>query len=389
MIDAGASYTARLDHSASHLIVASPSSPHSQTKPSDKLLHALRNRQRLHPDFKVVWEGWAREAIKFGGRREARDDAWVYEEGKAEPDEDLSWTITSDRRPSTIPPREGPSAVAATTTVPHRTGPQNSRDLTGGGAAPARKFSGYDSSLTDAVEDEQARRAATIHDLANGKILKKRKRTNIGPDASQGNPEQLFDVFGQIVAPTHALEPHGTVETTPAIAEPADVDSGEAGLPVPPPGYRDEEMVYEMRDGEVGLQRTKKSKSAIKAITSKRSIAEVDTAPKTIAQLRSGEAAEARRDQGDNDDSGFLDNTDASMSKHDEEAPAPCSSDSTQSNGVPADIFAGHSFAIMDVKARDPSIIASYVAKGGGHAIVDASDRDLERVDWIIVDYVE
>jgi len=376
MLEAGAEYSPRMDTNVTHLIVASPSAPHSQTPASDKLMHARRNRRHLRPGFEVVWEGWAREAIKFGGRREARDQAWIHQEGKGEPQEDLSWTVRESRPRSTPHPRASTSASHDERARPLS---QSSRDLVGGGgnAVAARKFTGYDNSITETVQ-EQARRSAANHDLANGKILKKRRRV-AGPDASQGNPEQLYDDFSQAaqVEPLFEIDRSGAGAQSPFdLPHPDDLGGG---LPVPPEGYEDKNMVLEMRDGEVGLQRTKKSKSAIKAITSKRTIAEVEAAPKAIPQLRSIHEAGAQ------DDSGFLENTELS----DKQEQAVPSSNTSSQGLIPSDIFRGLTMAVMDIKARDPSVIAGYIEKGGGKAIIDASEAQLERVDWIVVDFVE
>lgn len=371
LLEAGAEYTTRLDESVTHLIVASPTSPHSQTPSSEKLLHARRNRHHLHPNLKVVWEGWAREAIKFGGRREVRDKVWNYREGQAEPAEDLSWTVDA---PPTRRFASTPHPIASTSAAPHfqpRPLSQTSRNLAGGAEASTRRFTGYDNSLLDPAEDES--RQATTHDVANGKILKKRRRT-AAPDASQGNPEQLIDVFGAV---TTIDNPRGLGDNDYALDLPHPDEIG-MDLPVPPIEFNEENMVYEMRDGAVGLQRTKKSKSAIKAITSKREFDEVEAAkskPNSFGQLRSVQENPA----GVQDDSGFFE-----ANNH---ANQPPSHNSSQ-DSVPV-IFGGLRFAVMDIKARDPAVIAGYIERGGGEAIIDASDEELEQVDWIIVDFAE
>ncbi|GAA6010634.1 hypothetical protein JCM11491_003003 [Sporobolomyces phaffii] len=393
MMEAGADYSPRLDSTVTHLIVASPSAPRSQTPSSQKLLHALKNRQNLQPGFEVMWEGWAKEAIKFGGRREERDKVWIYREGGREPEEDLSWTVAEPPRrllASTPHPKAPVLARTAAQPGPTRIPSQTSRDLVGGGqaATTTRKFTGYDTSILDSFEDEQGKRnaASTSHDVANGKILKKRRRT-AGPDASQGgDPGQYFDVFGQVA---HIKDRQAEVEASPfdlphpdglglglGVAE----GGGEAELPVPPPGYSDADMVLEMRDGEVGLQRTKKSKSAIKAIASKRSIDDVKTLPKSITTFNAANQQRNAPDGGAQDDSGFLDNT---------ESDGKLGISSSQASSVATDIFSGLTLAVMEIKARDPSVIAGIIEKGGGQVVVDASDDQLETADWIVVDFVE
>ncbi|GAA5967510.1 hypothetical protein JCM3765_004691 [Sporobolomyces pararoseus] len=393
MMDAGGEYSTRLDSNVTHLIVASLNSPRSN-KPSDKIVHGLRNRQHLHPEFEMMWEGWAREAIKFGGRREERDQIWIYQPGKGEPVEDLSWTVDQPPQRHHLASTHHPPPRASTSTAlllePTRKLSQTSRDLAGGGgggAGAGRKFTGYDNSITESIE-EQTRRAATAtsnHDLMNGKILKKRRRTNVAPDASQGNPEQLFDVFGEIVVANNINTNNPQYQPVQEQEEfdlphPDEIGGGGGGdleLPVPPPGYEDSDMVYEMREGEVGLQRTKKSKSAIKAITSKRTISQVETAPKSIRPPTTT-TTESR------DDSGFLENTEEA-NKEEEQAPVS-SNGSSQANPT---IFEGLTLAVMEIKAKPSKSIASHIERCGGKAIVNASEEDLNKVDWIVVDFVE
>lgn len=370
LLEAGAEYTTRLDASVTHLIVASPTSPHSQTPSSEKLLHARRNREHLHPNLKVVWEGWAREAIKFGGRREVRDKVWNYRQGQAEPAEDLSWSVDA---PPTRRFASTPHPIASTSAASHfqpQPLSQTSRNLAGVAETSTRRFTGYDNSLLEATDDDPRQR--TNHDVANGKILKKRRRT-AAPDASQGNPEQLIDVFGAV---TTIDNPRAVDNNDHAfdLPHPDDIDMV---LPVPPDEFNEENMVYEMRDGAVGLQRTKKSKSAIKAITSKREFDEVEAAkskPNSFGQLRPVQENPA----GVQDDSGFFETNNANQQ----------SSNGSSQDSVPI-IFGGLKFAVMDIKARDPAVIAGYIERGGGEAIIDASDEDLEQVDWIIVDFAE
>ncbi|GAA5930116.1 uncharacterized protein JCM15063_004721 [Sporobolomyces koalae] len=376
LLEAGAEYTPRLDKTVTHLIVASSSAPRSQTPPSDKLLHARRNKDHLDPRFTVVWEGWAREAIEFGGRREARDKIWTYREGREEPQQDLSWTVPAPARyRKTVEEQPRASTSARTSTA-------SKRNLSGRGfgagedrTGTTRQFTGYDNSILEEVADEPHR---STHDLANGKVLKKRRKGATAPDASQGVPEHLYDVFGKISDVEGAANENKIAKVQPNFDLPHP-DTVGLDLPVPPPGYNDEDMVLEMREGEVGLQRTRKSKSAIKALTSKRAVTEVETAPKSISLLRTT----AEDQQHMQDDSGFLETTEASL-KPEQSA---SSNDSTQES-LP-DVFRGLTLAIMDVKARDPTIIAQYVEKGGGTAVIDASDEELESADWIIVDFVE
>lgn len=84
---AGATVTSRLLRSTNYLIVASPSSAHSDcTTPSAKLEHAVRSSPDL-PLLKVVWEGWVDEVVRCGGTRSVRDLVWQWSKGGSEPGE--------------------------------------------------------------------------------------------------------------------------------------------------------------------------------------------------------------------------------------------------------------------------------------------------------------
>lgn len=83
----GATVTPQLSVAVAYLIVADPSSPHSQVGLSEKLEALLKTRRKsdeaIH--IRVVWEGWAREAIAYGGVRESRAQLWEWRAGGVPP----------------------------------------------------------------------------------------------------------------------------------------------------------------------------------------------------------------------------------------------------------------------------------------------------------------
>ncbi|GAA6060788.1 hypothetical protein JCM10212_005437 [Sporobolomyces blumeae] len=396
LIDNGAEYSPNLSTYVTHLVVASPTSPHSQTPSSDKLLHARKNRKALHPELLVVWEGWARETIKYGGRREDRDAAWIYREGHGEPGESYDWIVPEQRVAAGTANEAGLSSAAKAQSATRSLSP-SSRTLSGGAGAStsSRRFTGYDTSLIENLDGASSRNAPSV-DLQNGKILKKRRRT-AGPDASQGNPEQLISMFGAAGTggPRQSANDLRS-ENVNAAYELPKLDDLPTGLPVPPARFEveDEDTVLEMVEGEVGLQRTKKSKSAIKALSSKRAFVEsepsMSSKPKsnpfgpTRASTRAGGTGD---EAGAYDDSAFFEAVESVLpeslarGKRDEEGnPTPSPA---------AGLFDGLSFALMGIRAREPETIAKVIRAAGGTTFVDANEAHLEKANWIIVDFAE
>lgn len=78
----GAIVSTSLTADTTHLIVASPNSPHSQENHS-KIAEALK-----HDTIKIVWEGWAHEVIEYKGVRSEREKVWEWRAGRGEPSGD-------------------------------------------------------------------------------------------------------------------------------------------------------------------------------------------------------------------------------------------------------------------------------------------------------------
>lgn len=248
-----------------------------------------------------MWEGWAREAVKYGGRRPERDAAWKYHDNGQEPVEDVRWEaevaaprtgyLQSHLRPPPAPSTgtrldddfslPTPSAAARSLVNP------SSRLLT---ADTAPSFAGYDTSLFldpldgDANAHSTAKTAQTSHDVSNGKILKKRRKA-VSAAPSTTDTTSLLEVYG---ASQYEGESRFADASTSTLYD----------LPIPPPprtdGSRllnsvlernkaralrrqngeegeDGEMALELVPGEVELRYTTKSKSVIKALGKGRS----------------------------------------------------------------------------------------------------------------------
>lgn len=81
LVDNGASVSPTVTSKTTHIIVASPSSPHSQDN-WDKLTQV---QQPAYANIKTVWEGWATEVVEQGGVRTDREKVWEWTFGKGEP----------------------------------------------------------------------------------------------------------------------------------------------------------------------------------------------------------------------------------------------------------------------------------------------------------------
>ena len=95
----GGSMNPGLAKNTTHLIVASPESPHSQSGLSEKLAMVSASRKLGRGStMKVVWEGWAKEVIAHGGVRAEREEFWAWKEGVPEPIVEVETTIQKDAR---------------------------------------------------------------------------------------------------------------------------------------------------------------------------------------------------------------------------------------------------------------------------------------------------
>ncbi|GAA5940149.1 hypothetical protein JCM1841_005964 [Sporobolomyces salmonicolor] len=380
LLAAGAQLVSTLDNSVTHLIVASPSSPHSPTPSSDKLLHARKHRGRLHPDFQVVWEGWAREAIKFGGRREARDMAWEWRKDGFEPEENVEWAVRA-------PPLRrllDTSSFGAVDNAPVASNSSRSIVRTNSrGASASRRFTGYDAFVD--VEGD-SRSAAAAYDLSNGKILKKRRKGERAgsafPDPSQGDHESLIEVF--VASQDAGNESRfADADLSTDLPHPDTLATSREG-----PSEQGE-MAYELVEGRVGIERTKKSKSAIKALSLKRSLATLDDQANPVRVKKAfGAIIDEPQEKGipsAQDDSAFFEGGDLDLSS----AKADLGTNSSSQSSEDSPIFTGLTLALMELKGPEPSAIKRTIESRGGHAIIDANAEELERAHWIVVDYVE
>ncbi|KAK4704573.1 DNA replication regulator DPB11, partial [Phenoliferia sp. Uapishka_3] len=81
LADNGASVTASVEADTTHIIVAFPTSPHSQ----DNVKKLTQVQEARYSKVKTVWEGWVDEVIEFGGVRSNREKTWAWVPGKGEP----------------------------------------------------------------------------------------------------------------------------------------------------------------------------------------------------------------------------------------------------------------------------------------------------------------
>ncbi|GAA5942347.1 hypothetical protein JCM3775_003230 [Rhodotorula graminis] len=428
----GAKIAIKLDSRVTHLLVASPSSPHSQTPTSSKLLHVRKNRHCLHEDIVVVWEGWAREAVKYGGIRAERVQAWEHNAGGAEPVEDVTWQV------DVAPPR------CRSTVVRARPVPLAARQEALGGAAagpvasssrtivpvpgtyqPRRSFKGYDTALLDnldsAADPAQADTAAPpAFDLAHGKVLKKRRRVvaadtvpQLLPSASQQVAQQaqddsqaLLEAFGASQLPAAGDSSRFADADTTGLQSVAELlaararaveEHGGAGE-----GKGDGEMAMQLVPGQVEMQLVPKSKSVIKALSSSRQGSFVH-APAGERARRLPAAAPSRtalvadvpgEGNAGHDDSAFFDSAPALAPVANDKTTTTTDSGVSSSGAssvetVFAPMFAGKTVALMELKSPRVSAIRRVIDKCSGVCIDNANDDELAQADFVIVDYVE
>ncbi|BGP35488.1 protein kinase activating protein dpb11 [Rhodotorula toruloides] len=419
----GAQVISGLNSSITHLIVASPTAPHSPTPSSDKLLHARKNRARLHPDLAVVWEGWAREAIEYGAIRPERLQEWAWNETGKEPEMKLDWQV------AVAPPRSrstrlNPAASTSALPIPPPEFSQPKNDISHPtrpslvpsdvpGASKARStFKGYDASLLEAVAAGASTSAAlapavpTARDPSNGIVLKKRRRA--APSAADAALDLSLPAASLAGDASQAL-----LQTYTGGAGDASrfVDADISELPTfdemhvsASRGLDDgivdnQELAYQLVPGRVEMQLVPKSKSVIRALSSRRagSFVEADksgaeakkTARRAGARGSVPPIDEATRDTAGvatgADDSAFFDAaTQISPLRKEDRTPTESSEEGT----IPP-IFHGTKLALMELKGPNPKLIQGVIQSRGGEALIDASEEELATVDWIIVDHVE
>lgn len=371
-----------------------------------------------------MWEGWAREAVKYGGIRSERTRAWAHKEGGQEPQEDVSWQVdvapprcrSTARRPQ-VPPlallrgarggSSGPSASSSRTIVP-----------VPGASQLRRSFQGYDATLLDKL-DSAADDTSTLDsptpafDLAHGKVLKKRRRLGADesmaalpvPSASQVLQQQAKDDSQAL------LEAFGASQTHPAAGDASRfADADTTGLQsvselLAARAARDEErekaMALQLVPGHAEMQLVPKGKSVIKALSNSRQESFVHAAdgdrprrlPAGVAASKKAALEPVPETNAGHDDSAFFDSAPAAAATN--EKSSTVGSDETLSSGASSEetvyppIFSGKTFALMELKSPRVSAIRRVIAKCAGVCIDDASDDELAKADYLIVDYVE
>ncbi|GAA5863669.1 hypothetical protein JCM8547_003687 [Rhodosporidiobolus lusitaniae] len=439
LVRAGAVVQDKLDNTVTHLIVSSPLSPHSGTPSSEKLLHARRNRHKLHPDFQTVWEGWAREAVRYGGRRKERDEAWKWKEGGSEPEEDVSWAVENEAPRTGHLLKEGERFAPPSKAVPFERPnptpfarppqPAASRSLVvpQRGANRPSAFSGYDTSLLDTTLDtstDASLSAQAAYDISNGKVLKKRRRavpasaSSFFPSASQQqNPllgddaSSLLEVYGASQQALPIPPAHYADTSDSRFADASTSTSTSAGdislhtfstARARQRADESAEMALELVPGEVEMRYTKKSKSVIKALGKGRegSFAapgeEGRKAVKTFGKRVEGEKGKEGEGAAA-DDSAFFSAPLSLPPSDDPPAPAPDAAVSAQNassspprTGSPLQpFFANLKFAIVGLAAHgaDPKKVKKEIELCGGSAVVDPDEGELEEVDYVCVHY--
>ncbi|BGO95748.1 hypothetical protein NBRC10512_001584 [Rhodotorula toruloides] len=419
----GAQVISGLNSSITHLIVASPTAPHSPTPSSDKLLHARKNRARLHPDLAVVWEGWAREAIEYGAIRAERLQEWAWKETGKEPEMKLDWQV------AVAPPRSRSTRLipAASTSALPIPPPEFSQPTTDPalptrpslvpsdvpGASKARStFKGYDASLLEAVEAGASTSAAlapavpTAHDLSNGTVLKKRRRA--GPSAADAALDLSLPAANLAGDASQALLRTYTGGAGDA-SRFADADLGElptfdemhagASGRLDDSTAENQELAYQLVPGRVEMQLVPKSKSVIRALSSRRAGSFVEADKSGAEAKKTARRAGARGsvppiDESTREETGVVTGADDSaffdaapqISPLRKEDRTP--TDSSEEGTVPP-IFHGTKLALKELKGPNPKLIQGVIQSRGGEAVIDASEDELATVDWIIVDHVE
>ncbi|BGP58205.1 protein kinase activating protein dpb11 [Rhodotorula sphaerocarpa] len=322
----GAQIAQTFDKAVTHLIVAAPTSPHSQTPSSDKLVQARKNRHHLHPCLAVVWEGWIEAAIARGGLHANDTKLWTWREGEGPPvPPTVSAMPAAGRRGSPAPGRDQRPSVLCAPSIP---------------------------SLDVEASEPDARPSVAPQDDAQ--ILKKRR---IAQASSLDNREgELAWALQLPTAQAAGASGNATIERRPVLS---DAD-----------GLR--EVREPKADRAAGVKKT-----AIRALGERRS--EVWTAARSDAKSLRADAAVA--DTNERLESGsFGAATRVRSGSHEPEA--------TSTAAVPT-IFADQSFALMELKGPDPSRLAEVVRAHGGTPHLDPASDQLAAADWVVVDYVE
>ncbi|GJN94435.1 hypothetical protein Rhopal_007515-T1 [Rhodotorula paludigena] len=431
--DNGAVVSSTLDSSVTYLVVASPSSPHSQTASSDKLLHARKHRNLLHPNFAVVWEGWAREAIKYGGVRAERTAAWNPELSPQEPPENVEFAVAQPAARSKALRSSRDRLADFELPTPHARATTQTRSLVpperpGATARPA--FKGYDALPYELDGQAEASPSKQPFDVAHGKVLKKKRRALgastssqlLSSDAQPLQPQQpaqddsqaLLEAFGA----ASQLPLDGSELSRFADADMSELPSLDEALAAIGKGKgrssdaveqeteeAPRETALELVAGQVEMQRVTKSKSVIKALSTSRKgsfVHETADRTKPLQQKHGISPVAEELDGAAHDDSAFFDSAphispDTLITLAPTAAPdkLPATRGNTTSSAPSSDdgpispIFAGQRFALFELKGPPLEGVMQVITLRGGTCFVDPDDEELANVDWIVVDYAE
>lgn len=334
-----------------HLIVASPYAPHSQTPPSEKLMQAQRNAHHLRPGFVVVWEGWVQAAISSGGVRPEDAARYRWQEGVSESEYGQDVTglagLPEPRRPDAdtagsagLVPDLGPFCIAnhdrrelSTTTTEPR-----AKDL-----GPSRIVDGFRPDADGTTSD------SAMSKLDDARLLKKRRISNRVQDRAD------LDVHA-----AWGVQSAGVTELA-ALPSAADRDRGEAT-----------------------------TAAAVADLSSRRAAGTSDAAGTVIRAL--GERRNDVWSRGGRGDRPQEDHPIASTSSLTGRRRASADNDNESAapeRGRCDPIFIGQSFALVNLKGPDPFKLASQIARYGGNVEVNPAEDVLATVDWIVVDYAE
>lgn len=348
----GATVISQLTNKVTHLIVASPYAPHSQTPPSEKLMQAQRNAHHLRPGFVVVWEGWVQAAISSGGVRpeDAAQYRWqeIPSESQYGKDEAGLTGLPEPRRPGTdvagaagLVPDLGPTGIANNDRRELSTAEPRAKD-----PAPSRAVDGFRPDANGTTSD------SAMSKPDDARLLKKRRISNRVQDRSDLDVHAAWGVQS----------------------------AGVADLAAPPSAA----------NTNCGDATAATTVAATANLSSRRAAGTTDSAGTVIRAL--GERRNDVWSRGGRDHQPREDHPNASTSSLTRHLRA--SADNENESGAPQrarcdPIFDGQSFALVNLKGPDPFKLAGQIARYGGNVEVNPAEDVLAAVDWIVVDYAE
>lgn len=338
----GAAVTPGLTKQVTHLIVASADSPHSQTGLSEKLVLISKARQLgKPPTMKVVWEGWAKEAIEHGGVRAEREVFWAWNEGVPEPVVEVETPVEKVARESKKRNmREEDSFIGL-----DRTATADGLMEIYGGASEAVE----DQTITEAEQEGEKHIPVAT-----------RKKPKIRHGAGLNSVDQLLSSF------TNRLDASTSTSNSilpPGLVAPRRLDSkkDENSLTLKTKSKEKPRPLEMERAEETGLRiGSKVANSVIKAISTSRatSIVVPPTAiPRPFIRANSARAT--------SDDSAFFDDIPPTK--------VPPRSEPEVSPEQEGKLFKGLSFVLVETKESE-SIIRGSIEKNGGTVLESEND---------------